>query len=88
VVYFALNIKDINLTNKLIREGHTEANPIVRFLMDKLGRWWALIKLPSFICMSLVAYHNAWWLLVGGVVLYAWVVWHNMKIDKKNEQVV
>ena len=60
VAFIALNIRDIKLTNKLIEQGHTEANPVVSKCMDWFGNWWPIIKIPAAVGVFYLAYHGLW----------------------------
>jgi len=82
VIFVALNIRDITLTNELIEKGHTEANPVARKAMEWFDNWWPIIKLPAVVGVFYLAYHGVWWANLALVALYVWVVLHNLKIAR------
>ena len=49
----ALMVADIYLTNKVIANGGTELNPLMRWCMDKLGENWMMPKV--MLTLSLLA---------------------------------
>lgn len=83
VVFVLLQIADVWTTNKVLARGGREKNPIVRFLMRLFGQLWWVPKLILTIGCGLYLAVQPWpegplW-LVFIIVLYAWVVWSNLR---------
>jgi hypothetical protein len=92
LLLIALNVADWKLTSKILSQGGKEVNPVMIWLMGKLGVEKALIAKVIFVVfMSLGA-------IVVGIInsavicllallcldtLYGWVVYHNIKQLKK-----
>lgn len=51
----ALVVGDVILTNRLIKAGGTEKNPLVRWVMERLGSSWWMVKIPIAAAAILVA---------------------------------
>ena len=75
-----LQVLDVISTNRALKGGAIEANPIVHKFMEYLGKFWWLPK-------ATLALTGGWLLLgagtIGSVLLgilcvgYGWVVWRN-----------
>ena len=70
------------LTSNIIKRGGREANPLVRWVMDKLG-WrtglWAA-KAVATALLGVVWWSGAVWVLLGVVCVYAGVCVWNAKV--------
>ncbi|QDP59469.1 MAG: hypothetical protein GOVbin4162_43 [Prokaryotic dsDNA virus sp.] len=83
LIFALLQVADVRTTDKAILEGAIEANPVVRWVMDKLGdRWWLVKLLPLAGGVVLLA-HQAWMALLVLNVIFGFVVWHNYKLGSK-----
>lgn len=79
-----VQIADVYTTIRGMKMGASESNPVVAWLMDKLGMGWAIAKLA-------IASGAAWAILSGGVLwplwgltaAMGWVVLHNYRIIQK-----
>jgi len=79
-----LQALDIISTNRALKNGAIEANPIVRKFMERLGKLWWLPKI-------MLVLGGGWLLLgagtIGSVLLgilcvgYSWVVWRNFRLN-------
>ncbi|WP_457571535.1 DUF5658 family protein [Desulfovulcanus sp.] len=75
-----LQVFDVISTNRALKNGALEANPIVHKFMDRLGKLWWLPKVT-------LALGGGWLLLgagtIGSALLgilcvgYGWIVWRN-----------
>lgn len=83
ILFVALQVGDVLTTNKALATGAKEANPIVKWLMDKIGDKWWVIKIPIIAIMFGVIYTPAWVILIPINILYIWVVWNNYKVGRK-----
>ncbi len=95
VVLFAvlvvLNVADVWLTNEVLRRGGSEMNPIVRWLMDKLGREVGMI-LPKAVMLAVLGYGSFSGtgnpvVVIGGlglaVAAYVYAAIHNYRSYRK-----
>ena len=86
-VFTILQYLDVDSTNKALKAGGMEANPIVRWLMSKLGDKWWVIKIPvlaiTFYAFSPPTNMVGVSLLTAINLLYVWVVANNYKIGDK-----
>lgn len=84
----ALNIADAVTTYVALKRiaNAVEGNPVLRFLMDKLGLMGALIaKMVVVIGTTYVAYdYGQYWPFIVLSVLYALIVYNNLKIIRSN----
>jgi len=82
VAAFALvQIADVATTIKAIKTGAKEGNPIVAWMMDKLGMGWVVAKLAiaggaAYAILSA----GVLWPLWGLTALMAYVAWSNYQI--------
>ena len=56
IAYALAQIADVLTTLRALRRGGIEANPVIRWLMDRLGHGWIVVKLA----------------LAGGIAAWAW----------------
>jgi hypothetical protein len=89
VLAFALAIGDVMTTLRaLAQPGIVEANPVMKFLMDKLGSLWILARLLMTLAVVLfvILLADDTWsgflLLLANAALLGWVVWHNAKLAR------
>lgn len=85
IILIALNVADVYLTLRVLKQGGTEANPVLRYFMDRYGAKEALIG-SKVLALGLVYLLLPWMplaLMLGLIVVYVWVVWHNWKQLKK-----
>ena len=73
-----LQVADIATTGYLLKiPGHIEANPIVRWLMDKIGFWTGLIGPKVVILVALFMVPTYTWILYALAAVYTAVVVNN-----------
>ena len=86
-VYLLLQILDVWTTIKGIKLGATEANPIVKWMMYKLGKMWPLAKLTVALVSGyfLLETDTLWgmWLISAGMVI---VVLNNYRVIKNQSK--
>lgn len=80
-ILIALNIADVYLTLRILKQGGVEKNPFLKYFIEHYGEPEALvgIKVVIFLFLLAVWSHVTWHLLVGLNLFYVWVVWHNWK---------
>ena len=81
ILLIALNIFDSYSTYKILRAGGKEVNPVMNFLIQKLGLVWALVisKLLVLVCISVLVWLEIVYLLVILVCIYAYVAVNNFR---------
>lgn len=87
LLFLALNVADIILTNKILAQGGRERNSFIAKMQDKLGSIWWLSK----VVLCGFTLFVAWWLdgfygiilLIVVNAIYAYVVWNNWKELKR-----
>lgn len=52
-IFVALNVGDIVVTDKLLRAGGIENNPLMRWAMDRMGALPAMVLLKAIMCLAL-----------------------------------
>lgn len=83
VFYMAISIADILTTERVIRKGGREANPVMRWLMEQLGRGGAYaVKMVVALGVGIVGAVLAPPALVLLNAMGCWVVWHNWRVVK------
>lgn len=65
IVFLISQIADVLTTIHALNRGATEANPIVRFFMERMGKGWIVAKLA-------IAGGVAWWMVAEG---QEWLLW-------------
>lgn len=81
-----LQVGDVISTIRFLRAGKREANPLIRWLMDKIGVW------PTMILKLAATFAAAWvlcfavpeylWLMAPLCAVYAYTVWRNWRVVK------
>lgn len=88
VLFVLLQIADGYTTSKLLAmPGTREVNPIMAWLMRKLGQTKALIISKAGV-VALIAFtlpSIVWWSLAAVDAVYGYVVWRNWKLLKQKE---
>lgn len=84
VILTLLQVADIHTTNKALKEGNREANPVISWVMDKMGedKWWT-IKIPVVVGIGWLSYMQFTLLLLVLTLFYSWVTWHNYNLIKR-----
>ena len=78
--YMAISIADVLTTERVMRKGGREANPVMRWLMERLGRGGAYaVKLVVALGVGIVGAIIAPPALVLLNATGCWVVWHNWR---------
>lgn len=83
VFLVALQAGDVLTTNKLLSKGGREANPLMLWVMSKLGSYWWSVKVALMLALGYLVYQlpNFHMLLALAALnlLYLWVVLHNYR---------
>ena len=86
-VFIALQAGDFYTTYTILKTGKGyEANPILRWVFDKIGYTIGLIIVKGLaIALGIYAaqFWNGFYILVPAIALYTWVVWNNYKVLTK-----
>lgn len=85
MVLCVLQIMDITTTNNAIKYGGREANPIVKWCMEKVGNWWPAIKIPSIAIFIWWTEQQAWIPLLVATLVYVYVVVSNYNVYRKRK---
>lgn len=74
-----LQVVDVWTTNRILARRGRELNPLVRWLIRHLGRWWWISKAPVLALFFLEP--SSFSLIVVGIIalVYAVVVLHNLR---------
>ena len=82
---FAAQIADVVTTNRVVASGGRELNPVMRWVMEKAGDQWAVVKVVAALAIAayLWASGAAWviWIITGLTWLFAllnWRTWRRM----------
>ena len=82
-VFLVLQLLDVWTTTKGLKLGATEANPAIKWVMDKVGKLWPVVKLAlSLIGGYMMFYAGLLWFIWLLCLVMAWVVWNNYKVIK------
>ena len=80
VCYVLAQLADVYTTERALRAGAREANPVVKWLMEKLGRGWIVAKLLiASLALAIFLHFDSLLGIWVAVVVTAWVAWHNMR---------
>ena len=87
VVFFALNVADMILTDRILDRGGRESNPVLAAIMGQ-GESWRLVKMGVATLAVVILYAFApepWDVWMLGVLIAAWVyvVWHNARVLRR-----
>jgi len=87
VAIVLLGLADVVTTALVLDRGGKEANPLMRWLMDKLGNGWMVVKLALHIFVAALVWEIPAFLYGGFVfvALYALIVGNNFRVLKKME---
>lgn len=60
IVFLGLSLLDVILTNKVISNGGTELNPIMKWFMNRFGKYWWIPKMTisCFLVLGLLVYNK------------------------------
>lgn len=79
LLFAALQVSDAVLTLLILRDGGRELNPIMRWLMDKVGIVPALVWVKIGLIVAVAVWVQSVWLLVAFVAIYIAVVAFNAR---------
>ena len=79
ILFAALQVSDAVLTLLILRDGGRELNPIMRWLMDKIGIVPALVWVKLVLVVAVTAWVHSVLLLAVFVAIYIAVVVFNMR---------
>lgn len=82
-VYLLLQVADLVLTHEALRLGGHEANPLSRWLIERLGNVWIAGTLAKAPIAVLVGLSGEAWLAGAACLLYGWVVKHNADVVRE-----
>jgi len=86
IAYVIANLLDVISTNKVLKNGGKELNPVMRWAMDKFGKAWVIPKfLLAGIALGLFLYFGVLWLVWVAAAVYGAVAVNNFRIAKKLE---
>lgn len=61
VLIVLLQVLDVRITNKVLSQGGSEQNPIIRWYMKKTGKFWWTSKFLAIIPVIVLGVLNAGW---------------------------
>lgn len=88
VLFFALNVADFILTDKVLAAGGRESNPVLAAIMGNAGPRWRVVKM-GVATLALVALYaigpGIWAAMALAALNAAWVyvVWHNAMVLRR-----
>lgn len=86
-VIIALQVIDVLTTYYLVgKNGFKEANPVVNWLMDKVGFWFALVGLKGIFITLVLTVSVPYVFKVAILVLYLAVVGNNLRLVYKHKK--
>jgi len=86
IAFIVANLLDILSTNYAIKLGGSEANPIVQWMMGKLGNWWFLGKLSvASVALAIFVSSDLVWGVWAAALFYFAVSLKNFRIARKIE---
>ena len=85
ILFAVLQVLDVLLTNRVLSDGGKEVNPVMRWIMDHLGHYWWLSKLPIFLGLVFLTFITKQSHIIIGLLdaLYVGVVWWNYRQAQK-----
>lgn len=90
-IFFLLNLWDARITDKVIANGGKEVAPIKWLFGEKMTSEWrwafkmTVCVLALYAVWTYVPWPFDWLMLLGMDILFAWVVWHNISVLKRQE---
>jgi hypothetical protein len=86
-VFILLQVMDALSTVYGMRLGHTEKNPLLAWLFEKVGVIPALLVVKTGMVAVLVYYVGLYpvWILVAGNILYAYIFYKNLEVIGEGE---
>ena len=86
IIFTVLQILDVYTTYKILSNGGRELNPLVRWVIEKVGLVLGISSLKVILvaCLTVIWYNNMLpvWAMVVADVVYAGVIAYNMKSIK------
>jgi len=84
IAYVIANLLDVISTNKVLKNGGKELNPVMRWAMDKFGHLWVIPKLLFAGVAAGVAFHFGFiWMIWALAGVYGLVAVNNFRVAKK-----
>lgn len=84
IAYIMANLADIVSTNKVLRRGGRELNPVMRWAMEKFGKFWVVPKLAlAGFAAAMILLYGDMWMLWAATALYAFVALLNLRTASK-----
>jgi len=85
ILFFALvglNVLDVYTTMQILKQGGRELNPLMAWLMGKIGPLPAMLalKVPLLVAMGLMLTDVPPWMLLALLALYVFVVANNLRV--------
>lgn len=86
-VFIVLQVLDALSTVYGMRLGHTEKNPLLAWLFEKVGVIPAMLVVKTGMVAVLVYYVGLYpvWILVAGNILYAYIFYKNLEVISQGE---
>lgn len=89
LVFAVLQFLDVKTTNKALSGGGKEANPIMKKIQDRLGKYWWLPKAAIALGVVAIVYYYPNWIWGAGLVVadlvYLKVVLNNLQVIKNQK---
>lgn len=87
-IFVVTQFLDAYTTHRALKEGHIEANPVMRYLFEKFTVIGGLIvaKLAGMSAGYVAYIDNLDWALLIMIAIYVWVVINNFKILRRNKR--
>ena len=79
ILFISLQVSDVVLTLLILRDGGRELNPVMRWLMDKMGTATALISAKLIIIALVIAFVDSLLLLSVFCAVYVAVIVFNAR---------
>lgn len=87
VLFVLSHIADIITTKRAISVGGVESNPVVKWLMDKFGSGWVVVKLLASLTAGGVLYYTGWLIPLMALTAFTFfIAYRNYKITKDLER--
>lgn len=86
IILILTALLDVITTVKVLKLPNTyEANPIIKWFMDKLGSGWILVKLGLTAAIGYYCFINGFTIaLIAAGLITGYAVWNNWSILRKN----
>jgi hypothetical protein len=84
IAYVLANVLDVVSTNRVLKSGGRELNPVMRWAMEKFGKAWVIPKMAlAGAALGIFLHLNLIWVVWVGAALYGGVALNNFRIARK-----